>query len=212
MITPDDEDRLFVARWNVLVSALLIEPSIKLVAYQAAQYGLADGEDIYPGNERIARQTGLGDKTVREAWHFLRGAGMALRGAHSAWTGSQRTADLYQLVIPEGWRGMPVLGPHAARFTCQHCGRKFNPQPCNVFVTDKAGRPVVDGGGIREVRWRLYRAVFCPDPGTPRGGPNGRRPAKPAGCFAQWESAGGKWGGSDAWSMYRKARDDDWPG
>jgi hypothetical protein len=68
-ISPDDEDKPFVARWNTLVSALLIEPSIKLVARQACDYGIMDGEGIYPGNQRLARQTGYDERTVREAWH-----------------------------------------------------------------------------------------------------------------------------------------------
>jgi hypothetical protein len=198
MIRPDDEDRLFVARWNVLVSSLLIEPSVKLVAMQAAQYGLADGENVYPGNERIARQTGLTEKTVREAWHFMRGAGMAIRDARSAWTGDRRTADLYELTIPDDWYSMALLGPHARKFTCQQCRKMFNPPPCNVFLTDKAGHPAIDKGtGNRQVRWYLCRATFCPDP---RRGP---------GCFADWKRAGGKWG-DGAWAMFKKARNDDW--
>ena len=198
MIRPDDEDRLFVARWSSLVSALLIEPSVKLVAMQAAQYGIADGEDIYPGNERLARQTGLTEKTVREAWHFLRGTGMAIRDARSAWTGDRRTADLYELVIPEHWEGFALLGPHSRRFTCQHCRKLFNPPPCSVFATDKKGHPVVDRQtGNRQVRWRVSQGVFCP---PPRKGP---------GCFADWQRGGGKWG-DDAWAMFRKARSDEW--
>ena len=197
MITPDDEDRLFVARWNVLVAALLVEPSIKLVAYQAAQYGLADGGDVYPGNERLARQTGLTEKTVREAWHFMRGTGMAIRSTRSAWTGNHRTADLYELTIPEHWRNLPVLGPRFGKFTCQHCGKQFNPQPCNVFQTEK-NKPVIDREtGNRQVRWHLFKATFCP---APRKGP---------GCFRDWEAAGGKWADS-AWDLFRKARHDDW--
>lgn len=199
MISPDDEDRVFVARWNVLVGILLVESSVKLVAYQAAQYGIADGDDVYPGNGRLARQTGLSDKTVREAWHFMRAVGMAERSARSAWTGQRRTADLYRLAIPDGWRGMPVLGPHADRFTCQQCGRLFDPQPCNVFAAAKDGKPLADPEtGDRQIRWRLPKVTFCPDP---RYG---------SGCFADWQRAGGKWGGDDAWDMFRKARNDNW--
>jgi hypothetical protein len=199
MITPDDEDRLFVARWNVLVGALLVEPSIKLVAYQAAQYGVADGEEIYPGNERLARQTGLSEKTVREAWHFMRGAGMAVRGLPSAWTGDHRTADLYELVIPDHWRGFPILGPHGGRFTCQQCQKKFNPQPCNTFLLGKDGHPVISPEtGNRQVRWRLPAATFCPPPRKDRS------------CLSMWEAANGRWGGDGAWDLFKKARHDEW--
>jgi hypothetical protein len=205
-ISPDDEGKPFVARWNALVSALLIEPSIKLVARQACDYGIMDGESIYPGNQRLARQTGYDERTVREAWHFLRAAGMAVRDGRSAWTGSRRTADTYSLAIPPAWRHYPVLGPHSARFTCPQCGKLFNPQPCNVFLTAEGASgqpvPVTDADGVREVRWRLWKAVFCP---APRKGPS---------CMGAWERKHGSWGSLDnaaAWGMFHKARDDEWP-
>ena len=205
-INPDDTDKPFVARWNSLVTALLVEPSVKLVARQACDYGIMDGEGIYPGNQRLARQTGLTERTVREAWHFMRAADMAVRDSRSAWTGSQRTADAYSLNIPSSWRHYPVLGPHSARFTCQHCGKLFDPQPCNVFLTAKGAGgkpvPVTDADGAREVRWRLYKAVYCP---APREG---------AGCMQAWERKHGPWAKLDntaAWEMFHKARDDEWP-
>lgn len=205
-ISPDDVDKPFVARWNSLISALLIEPSIKLVARQACDYGFMDGEDIFPGNERLARQTGLTERTVREAWHFLRSAGMAVRTENSAWTGARRTADRYELMIPHNWRNFPILGPHAGRFTCQECGKLFNPQPCNVFQhEDKPGTknrtPVVDRNGVRDLRWALWKAVFCP---APRSG---------NGCMHYWERVNGPWSAKSgqAWEMFRKARDDEWP-
>ena len=205
MITPDTltapngTEILFVRRWNILVSALIIDPSIKLVARTAVDYGLVDGEGIYPGNERIARETGLGDKAVREAWHFMRGAGMATRDIRSMWTGRQRTADTYQLVIPGNWRGMPLLGPQSGRFTCQECGKLFNPQPCNMFAADAKGRPVVDPEtGDRQVRWRLYKATFCH---PPRDGPS---------CFDTWQRANVNQWANAAWGLFGKARNDDW--
>jgi hypothetical protein len=206
-INPDDTDKPFVARWNALVSALLVEPSIKLIARQACDYGIMDGEGIYPGNQRLARQTGYDERTVREAWHFMRATGMALRDGRSAWTGTQRLADTYALEIPRTWRGFPVLGPHAARFTCQHCGKLFNPPPCNVYLMEDgpSGRrvPVVDADGVREVRWALWKAVFCPEP---RKGPN---------CMREWERKHGRrWSAAEndaCWAMFRKARGDEWP-
>jgi hypothetical protein len=217
MITPDSEENakgepvLFVRRWNVLVAALLVEPSVKLVAYQAAQYGLADGYSIYPGNQRLCRETGLSEKTVREAWHTLRGLRMAVRDSRSGWNGRYRTADEYELAIPERWRGYPILGPNSRRFTCQFCGHLFNPQPCASFNTDADERPTVDKDGNRSVGWYVHKAVFCPDPKTPRRKPNGRRPAREPGCFERWKVAGGKFGGEAAWTMMRKARGDEWP-
>jgi hypothetical protein len=207
VIHPDDEERPFAARWNALVGALLIEPSIKLVARQAVDYGFLDGDGIYPGNERIARQTGLGDKTVREAWHFLRAAEMARRDLRSVWTGTKRLADMYALEIPANWKSMPVLGPHAARFTCQQCGKKFNAPPCNTFLHKQdphTGRqvPVTNPEtGLRQVRWALWKAVFCP---APRNGTS---------CQQLWEKVNGRWAADPAacWELFHKARDDEWP-
>lgn len=204
-ISPDDEDKPFVARWNAFVSALLIDPSIKLVARTACDYGIMDGEGIFPGNQRLARQTGYDERTVREAWHFLRAAGMAVRTEQSAWTGERRTADRYELAIPGDWRGFPMLGPHAGRFTCPQCGKLFNPQPCNTYVRQKTASgnlvPIADRNGIRDLRWALWKAVFCP---APRGG---------NGCMYYWERANGPWHASSSrcWEMFYKARDDDWP-
>lgn len=199
LTAPNGTEILFVRRWNVLVSALIIEPSIKLVARTVVDYGLVDGEGVYPGNERIARETGLSERSVREAWHFMRGAEMAIRDIRSAWTGRYRTADTWQLLIPDYWRNLPMLGPNSGRFTCQQCGKLFNPQPCNVFATDAKGRPVIDPEtGDRQVRWQLYKAVFC---NPPRRGPS---------CWDKWQRANaGQWTDA-AWDLFRKARNDDW--
>jgi len=205
-ISPDDEDRPFVARWNALIGALLIDPSIKLVARTACDYGIMDGGGIYPGNQRLARQTGYDERTVREAWHFLRAADMAIRDGRSAWTGSQRTADTYSLVIPSYWASLPVSGPHSSRFTCQHCGKLFNPVPCNTFLHKrqpgaKTLTPVVDADGKRELRWHLSKAIFCPPPRSGNG------------CQYHWERENGRWDGGKPrnWDLFRKARNDDWP-
>lgn len=206
IVSPDDEGKPFVARWNVLVSALLIDPSIKLVARTACDYGFMDGENIYPGNERLARQTGYDERTIREAWHFLRSARMAHRVEQSAWTGSRRNADRYELAIPSDWRSMPMLGPHAGKFSCQHCGRRFTPAPCNTWHMRKTPNgevPATDADGMRELRWFLWKAVFCP---APQRGPN-----KGKGCFSDWKRANGGWGGEQAWRAFSTARGDDWP-
>jgi hypothetical protein len=205
-VSPDDEDKPFVARWNTLVSALLIEPSIKLVARTACDYGFMDGENVYPGNERLARQTGYDERTVREAWHFLRAAGMAHRVELSAWTGSRRNADRYELAIPSGWRSMPMLGPHAGKFACQQCGRRFTPGPCNTWQTRKTPKgeaPLTNKDGMRELGWYLWKVVFCPAPQ--------RGPDKAKGCFSDWKLAHGKWGDDRAWKAFSTARGDDWP-
>jgi len=210
---PDDDGLAFVTRWNTLVSALLVEPSIKLVARTVVEYGLTDGESVYPGNERIARQTGLSARQVQEAWHFLRAAGMAERVNQSVWTGRQRLADLYQLEIPANWSDFGVLGPNFKRFTCQECGRVFNAPPCNAWTMER--RPgcatevpkiVNRTEGLREVLWGLHKAVFCP--------PTRKQVETRTSCKHRWEAANHRWGargGEDPWKIFSRARDDDWP-
>lgn len=200
---PDDTSLTFVARWNTLISALLVEPSVKLVARTVVDYGLRDGEGVYPGNQRIARQTGLGEKTVREAWHMLRGLAMAVRDNRTCWTGSKRLSDLYHLEIPADWRRWATLGPNFARFHCQHCGKVFNPQPCTAFFTED-GRPVYadKAEGVRKVGWELPKACFCP-PG---------RGQKQSDCLiAGARSNRNLHEPAEAWALFAKAREDDWP-
>jgi hypothetical protein len=129
---------------------------------------------------------------------------MALRLEHSAWTGDRRNADRYELAIPSGWRSMAVQGPHLGRFACQYCGGLFNPPPCNTYHMRAGGKtPATDADGARSAAWFLWKAVFCPAPR--RGKP------RPKGCFELWKKSGGKWG-DGAWDLFRKARNDDWPG
>jgi hypothetical protein len=202
MISPDDEDKAFVARWNTLVAVLIVEPSVKLVARTAVDYGVADGEGVYPGNERLARETSLTERAVREAWKVLRALDMAEVDDPSHWNGRRRTADSYSLVIPDDWRSKPIFGPGRGRFICQHCGKKYNPRP---------GTVVHDDGSVG---WYVSRMVFCPPPGRPKRtrktGP--LKPAPPS-CFDLWLGGHPKgWPkGGEAWDMFRKARNDDWP-
>jgi hypothetical protein len=211
MITPDTEisdkgDPVpFIARWNTLVSALITEPSVKLVARAAVDHGITDGQGIWPGNQRLARQTSLSDESVRRAWAVLRGTGMAHRDIAAHWTGHRRLADEYALDIPAGWRQLPIYGPAFSRFHCQHCGKAFNPQP---------GTHVRPDGSVG---WYLRYMVFCADPGRPKRTPaekRNRTPLRnpPRSCFQQWGGQD-KWNklGAGAWELFRQARSDDWP-
>jgi hypothetical protein len=208
VISPDDEvdangnDLLFVTRFNKLVDALIVESSVKLVARCAVDYAVRDGEGIYPGNEQLARKTSLHHGTVQRAWAILQGLDMAVMESRSYWTGRKRLANSYSLAIPERWRGWPVYGPHFARFTCGHCGKRFNPQPDTVLHPDGS------------IAWRLASMAFCPPPGRPKRKPGegGRLKPKPASCFELWQRSGGKWpSGDGAWELFRQARNDDWP-
>lgn len=201
---PDDEEKPFIVRWNVLTRILLVESSVKLVARSAMDFaGFEDGSSCYPSNERICRETGYSDKTVRTAWAVLRGLGMAVRVAHGV--AHRRLADEYQLTIPDGWRDLPVLGPHCGKFRCFYCGKPFNPQG-NSHVN---ARPE-DKPGDDSVSFDLRPMCFCPAPRKA-----GR--SLPLSCPDLWDEDRREAGlppfarlGRDQWEVFQQARGDDW--
>lgn len=204
----DGTEVLFVRRWNRLVSALLIPSSTKLVARCAADYGLATGENIFPGNERLARECGLSAETVRTALKNLKLLGMAEVVSPSYYNGTRRLADQYQFFVPSDWRDKAIYGPNQARFTCQHCGRKYNPEA--AWAID----PKTKRGG-----WYLHRIAFCPKPGAPHAKRNGTVARRPEPwCFDLWGEERRRerlpsWQdlGHGTWDLFRTARSDPWP-
>ncbi|MEV1315446.1 helix-turn-helix domain-containing protein [Micromonospora arborensis] len=197
---PDDPDKPFIARWNVLTRILLVEPSVKTVARSAMDFGdFDDGSSCHPSNERIERETGLSERTVRTAWQVLRAIGMAERVEFGA--PHRRLADKYQLHIPEGWRNLPTYGPRVRKFTCLYCEKLITPQGnCTAKSVD----------GKTQVAFQLQRLVFCPTPRATRG-----RDALD--CFTEWNESQRACGdrtwsehGDDRWKLFRKARADEW--
>ncbi len=181
----------------MMVRILLVESSVKHIARSAMDYAdFEDGSSCHPSNERIARETGYTDKTIRLAWSAMRGMGMALRVARGV--SYQRIADEYQLQIPDDWRTLPILGPHGRKFTCQACGKLFNPKAnCSVYKND-------------EVRYNVAELSFCAPPRAKRGRAERscldefndrqlRSKAKPFHAL-----------GPDVWKHFQKARGDDW--
>lgn len=197
MIRPDDEDKPFVARWNSLIRILLVEPSTKLLARTAMDYAnFVDGTSCFPSNERLERDTGLGDKTIRNAWALLRAAGLAERVGDAV--AHRRISDEYELAIPENWQGLPILGPRGLKFTCLNCEKQINPQ----------GSGEVGPNG--NAAWSLWKAVFCAPPRKVKGRPD-------ASCYGVWNRQQQKTGnptwpelGGDAWKLFRQSRGDDW--
>jgi hypothetical protein len=197
MFAPDDEDKPFIARWNRLVRILLVESSVKHVARSAMDYAdFDDGSSCHPSNERIERETGYGDKTVRLAWSAMRGMKMAVRVGRGV--SYMRLADEYQLEIPNDWNTLPILGPHGRKFNCLHCGKVFNPKGnCTVYKND-------------EVRYNVGELVFCAPPRKRKG-------RDEPDCQTEWNRAQKAIGakpfhqlGSDVWKRFREARGDDW--
>lgn len=197
MFAPDDEDKPFIARWNMLVRILLVESSIKHIARAAMDYAdFDDGSSCHPSNERLARETGYNEKTVRTAWAAMRAMGIAERVGNGV--SYLRLADEYHLQIPTRWKSMPILGPHARKFTCPACGKVFNPNGnCTLYPND-------------EIRYNVSELTFCPAPRQRKGRD------EPA-CLSVWNARQKKLGGQsfhdsgqEVWKLFHQARGDDW--
>lgn len=204
MFAPDDEDKPFIARWNMLIRILLVESSVKHIARAAMDYAdFSDGSSCHPSNERLARESGYNERTVRFAWSVMRGLGMADRVSHGV--AHRRLADEYELQIPEHWQSLPILGPHGRKFTCPGCDKLFNPNG-NCSVNDEKADP--RGGDA--IRFDLTKLTFCPAPRKTEGRDG------PA-CVELWNrkrkaSSVKLWGqlGNDRWEVFRGARGDNW--
>lgn len=198
MFAPDDEGKPFIARWNMLARILLIESSIKHVMRAAMDYAdFDDGSNCHPSNERLARETGYNERTVRLAWAVMRGLKMAERVSRGV--PHRGLADDYVLQIPHDWQALPILGPYGRKFTCLFCGKLFIPQGnCKV-------KPKTD-----DVTFILGRMCFCPAPRANKG-------REDVSCETLWskrsKKAGAKeWNalGQERWKHFRVARGDDW--
>lgn len=205
-IRPDDDDPEipFSRKWNVLINALLVDSNVKLVARVAVDYanyydrenGRVAGGNTYPGNERLARETGLSERSVRTAWAILRGLNLAERTKSAGYDPKtkKRTADEYQLTIPAGWEHLPVLGPNSGKFRCLHC---------QCLMTPVANSSVDSKGSVT---FQVRRFCFCPPP---------RDKDKGSGCYLLWAEERRRrklkpWGELEVWDLFREARDDEW--
>lgn len=194
---PDEEGVPFIAKWNAFMRILLVDSSVKLVGRTLGDYAnFGDGKDCRPGNGRLERDTGLGDKTIRNAMAFLRAIGAAKRVEFAS--REHGRADGYRLVIPETWDRMAVTGPNNYKFTCLWCGGRFNPE---------GGGSV---GSEGQARWHLYRSVFCPPPRKEKGRAG-------TSCNVEWNREQQRsglplWGADDdvSWGYFRQARGDEW--
>ncbi|MEV6820184.1 hypothetical protein AB0M72_15665 [Nocardiopsis dassonvillei] len=176
--------------------ALLVDSSVKHVARAAMDYAdFRDGSSCHPSNERLARETGYSERTVRDAWGVMRELRLAERVSHAV--SYRGKSDEYRLCIPDGWaEALPLLGPRSGPFICQYCGDSFNPR----------GNSELQPGG--KVVFKMPALTFCPPPRSKRG-------RQVESCHALWwrqraEEGKGDWSADDAWELFRKARDDDW--
>lgn len=199
----DDEDIPFIRRWNALARVLLVESSVKLVARLAMDYAdFEDGTSCHPSIDRMARETGMSDRTVRNAWAVMRGTGLAERVSRG---GSYHgMADEYHLQIPPHWQSLPILGPHMRKFTCPGCGKVFNPAGHSNLSkrADERGKDVV--------RFVVGKLTFC-------SWPNETGNKGSSACRQQWDAKQRKAGkkvwadlGDDVWKVFHEARADPW--
>lgn len=193
---PDDLDKPFVVRWHAYTRILLVESSVKLVAWTAMDYANNDdGSKVFPSDARLARETGFSEKTIRTAWAVMRALGMAVRTAEAVPHANPPKAAEYRLQIPDGWELRPVLGPHCGPFRCLYCGDPYAP-------SNSAYKLHEDG----HIGWYLNKMAFCPAPRTKQG-------HKPLSCLELWEKEqGARWNpeGATPWKLFRQARGDDW--
>jgi len=198
---PDDADKPFVARWNLLVRILLVPPSVKHIARAAMDYAdFQDGSSCHPSNARLARETGYSTRTIQDAWSVMRGLGMAVRVADAV--SYRRLADEYQLTIPDSWSGLPILGPHGQDFACVNCGNRFTPVG-NYSINERPD----DERGSDTITFDLVPMCFCPAK---------RKEPVPV-CQSVWDqqqkAAGSPtWAqlGQERWKLFARARGDDW--
>lgn len=171
---------------------------MKLVARSAMDYAdLFDGTSCHPSNERLARETGYSERTVRTAWATIRGLGLAERVSNAV--AHARKADEYELTIPDNWTNLPILGPRGRKFTCTNCDKLINPQ----------GNCMLAGEG--RVTFDVRQYVFCPAPRATRG-------REVVWCFDDWnrrmkEQGQQPWGGrgnGEIWKLFRISRGEDW--
>lgn len=86
--------------WLEVFKRLPLKSRDKLVGYALASNTTAStGDDAHPGNDLLMLQTGLSDKTIREALDHLRELGLVVRRVSGSSQGRRGYADVYMLAL-----------------------------------------------------------------------------------------------------------------
>lgn len=104
--------------WQAVIRRSNLTTLTKGFAFILASYSGSEGEDVFPGNERLSRVTSMADSTVRKHLKTLRDAGLITRV--TAANRSRGLADEYRLTVPsevEKLRELLVLDPHERPYT-----------------------------------------------------------------------------------------------
>lgn len=98
--------------WQAVIRRSNLTTPCKGFAFIMASYSNPDGSDIFPGNERLAYVTSMGDSTVRRHLNTLRTKGLITRV--SAANRFRGLSDEYRLTVPsrvEDLQALLVLDP-----------------------------------------------------------------------------------------------------
>ena len=96
-----DEDH-FAGRfeWERIVRRCRLRPLTKYVGMVLAQYANSDGTNAFPSVAKLARVTGLSERSVRNALSDMRSTGLIKRVQKGGLRGTQAIPDVHCLVIP----------------------------------------------------------------------------------------------------------------
>ncbi len=87
--------------WERLILLVDIPPMTKLIGLALAVYARRDGGNIHPGQARLAKETGLTDRSVRSHLERLRELGLIERTERGVGNAHMRRADVFRTTIPE---------------------------------------------------------------------------------------------------------------
>lgn len=121
--------------WERIIARIVVPPrhrAAKLVAMMAATFADAKtGENVRPGEERLAAMCQLGQSTVRESLKWLRENQLIHRRSRGSNIGKRDLADVYVLCAPEDWETRFLVLPEWGKDTDLVIpkARRSNPQP-----------------------------------------------------------------------------------
>lgn len=108
-----DEPAWFRFQWERALLRLDLPGTTKLVALALATYADGEtGEDIHPGEDRLAADCGLSDRVIRRHLATLRTAGLIERTARGVSNQYRRAADEYALRLPDDLTERVALTPN----------------------------------------------------------------------------------------------------
>lgn len=100
--------------WERWLRRVKMSPQAKYLGAMAAMYGDADGSNVRPGVERLARVMKVTERTVKRSlselreWGFLERTKQGNRHANHT--------DTYRLTVPSNLLDLPMLDPDEAEY------------------------------------------------------------------------------------------------